>query len=51
MRLHRLLQFASEFLNKLTLKIPSHGSARLTGPEAGHHVRSDHELAQRRAGG
>src|SRR5262249_38389084 len=36
--------FASEFLNHSILQIPSHGPARLTGPEADHHVGSDHEL-------
>ena len=30
--------FASEFLNHSILQIPSHGPARLIGPEAGHHV-------------
>jgi hypothetical protein len=40
------LCFASEFLNHSILQIPSHGPARLTGPEADHHVGSDHELAQ-----
>ncbi len=43
---HGALCFASEFLNHSILQIPSHGPARLTGPEADHHVGSDHELAQ-----
>ncbi len=38
--------FASEFLNHSIFGIPSHGSARLTGLEADHHVGSDHVLAE-----
>ena len=42
----RALPVLPSELNRSILQIPSHGSARLTGPEADQHVGSDHELAQ-----